>query len=363
MNQEERRESYKRWKLRVKELSLIPKKWVRYRDVDTQQFLADPSITIGAVDGVTPQIWEPWQLAEVAALRAELDTATATIARQAEELVTTRWACFHCGFETADPKKAEAHFGERDDAAEFTPLCTWWASMSPEERGETLQDTIRELNAERDENAIFRTRIEGLEYRVEGQLSEIHSFAPFRKCDSIQQIFNVYDSMEGRALAAEEERDALRDGLEKLVDSLKTADPILCNVGQLIEGWFVTTPAAEWGKWDEEVRQDRSKLHRDLTDALAAAQALLAGAASGEPADLLRFTPSEAAIQKSSRHYKPGTVTATPVEAGKAANKNCGCYWNRETGYFEPCCEQHEQEYVAHLEEMARQKSANGQDK
>jgi len=33
--------------------------------------------------------------------------------------------------------------------------------------------------------------------------------------------------------------------------------------------------------------------------------------------------------------------------------RKCACFWNSETGYFEPCCEAHEQEYVAHLESKA----------
>ena len=34
--------------------------------------------------------------------------------------------------------------------------------------------------------------------------SQLRGFKPFRECRSIQDAFNVYDSMEGRALAAEE---------------------------------------------------------------------------------------------------------------------------------------------------------------
>jgi uncharacterized coiled-coil protein SlyX len=133
------------------------------------------------------------------------------------------WRCFHCGFETADRAEAEVHFGARDDAEEFKPFCRWWASMSPEERGEALQDTIKELNSERDENAVLRSKIDGLEYRIHGIVSEIKSFKPFRDCESIHQVFHVYDSMEGRMLVAEEklaERDrqlkTAREALEEL---------------------------------------------------------------------------------------------------------------------------------------------------
>lgn len=34
--------------------------------------------------------------------------------------------------------------------------------------------------------------------------TNIQSYRPFRKCETLQDVFNIYDSMEGRALAAEE---------------------------------------------------------------------------------------------------------------------------------------------------------------
>lgn len=122
-----------------------------------------------------------------------------------------QWTCFHCGFETNDMAEAAAHFGDRDDPDETKPLCRWWKDMSPEERGEQLQDLIQQRNQEQEENALLRTRIEGLEYRCETQKSEIHSFKPFRTCDTIHEVFNVYDSMEGRALLAEEQRDTAKE--------------------------------------------------------------------------------------------------------------------------------------------------------
>lgn len=64
-----------------------------------------------------------------------------------------KWVCFHCDFSTSDASEAAAHFGDRDDAEEFTPLCKWWMRMDEGERAETLQDTIQQLNAEREENA------------------------------------------------------------------------------------------------------------------------------------------------------------------------------------------------------------------
>lgn len=114
------------------------------------------------------------------------------------------WRCFHCDFITTDRAEAAAHFGDRDDAEEFKPICKWWASMSSDEKLRALQDALRELEAERRENLSQRTAIEGLQYQVDGLVPQIKSYAPFRGCNSIYDVFCVYDSMEGRALAAEE---------------------------------------------------------------------------------------------------------------------------------------------------------------
>lgn len=116
------------------------------------------------------------------------------------------WRCFHCDFITTDYAEALAHFGDRDDAEEFKPICKWWASISQEEKIEVLQATIKQLNQQYDENARQRTAIEGLEYQVDSIEAQIKSYKPFRGCRTIYDVFCVYDSMEGRALAADEER-------------------------------------------------------------------------------------------------------------------------------------------------------------
>lgn len=120
------------------------------------------------------------------------------------------WICFHCGFETSDHNEAQSHFGERDDAQEFSPTCTWWSKLTAEERIQEIQDLLQQITQERDENSLLRTRIEDLEYRVEGQLSEIHGFRPFRACDSI----------EGRALLAEEQLRAANKQIAELENKI-----------------------------------------------------------------------------------------------------------------------------------------------
>jgi hypothetical protein len=62
------------------------------------------------------------------------------------------WRCFFCDFATTNCDEAEAHFGDRDDTAEFKPVCKWWANTDESERKYTLQDTLRDLNYERMEN-------------------------------------------------------------------------------------------------------------------------------------------------------------------------------------------------------------------
>jgi len=114
------------------------------------------------------------------------------------------WRCFHCDFVTNDLGEAQAHFGDRDDADEFTPICKWWDRLSEDERLANHQQTLKELEAERNETDRQRVAIEGLEYQIDSILAQIKSFKPFRGCNSIYDVFCVYDSMEGRALAAEE---------------------------------------------------------------------------------------------------------------------------------------------------------------
>lgn len=145
-------------------------------------------------------------------LRERLDETYAENAKLGLELRETRdklatseytWRCFHCGFETASATEAEAHFGERDDAEEFKPLCKWWSKLSAEERAAQFQDVLQQLNQERDEASRLLRKVEGLEYRVESQESEIAS--RFKGCRSINDAWHAFDIMEGRALWAEQQ--------------------------------------------------------------------------------------------------------------------------------------------------------------
>ena len=109
------------------------------------------------------------------------------------------WVCFHCGFSSADRIEAAGHFGEFGD--EF-PICLTWAKLNADDRLQEYQNITGELNREREENLRMRSQIEGLEYRLYD--FEILLGSRFKGCKTINDAFNLYDSMEGRALAAEE---------------------------------------------------------------------------------------------------------------------------------------------------------------
>ena len=119
-------------------------------------------------------------------------------------LEATPWRCFHCDFITSDRAEAQAHFGDRDDGEEFKPICKWWDRMDDEERKEAFQDAMRDLNEGAQENMNLREQVEDLEGQIGTQESQIRSYKPFKDCRSIHDIFCLYDSIEGRALAAEE---------------------------------------------------------------------------------------------------------------------------------------------------------------
>lgn len=123
------------------------------------------------------------------------------------EELRDRWECFHCGFKTSDPAEAAAHFGERDDAEEFTPTCTWWAKLSADERAQEFQDLRQELNSEREESGRLNITNEGLEHR----LTEFENVidARFKGARSINDIFHLYDTMEGLKLVAEAEVESV----------------------------------------------------------------------------------------------------------------------------------------------------------
>jgi hypothetical protein len=115
------------------------------------------------------------------------------------------WVCFHCGERFTTIGNAEDHFGKRP---EITPACR---IKLGEERGLVME--LRKAEASRDEwmdQALRgRAEIEHLECKVESLTTAMQGYKPFRECRSINDAFFVFDSMEGRAIAAEERLKAL----------------------------------------------------------------------------------------------------------------------------------------------------------
>jgi hypothetical protein len=89
----------------------------------------------------------------------DIDTLVAENSRLTAALgeAQRKWRCFYCEFATDNPVEAEAHFGDRDDAGEFKPICKWWARMDDSERRETLQDLskqVRELQEREEQQTV-----------------------------------------------------------------------------------------------------------------------------------------------------------------------------------------------------------------
>jgi hypothetical protein len=111
------------------------------------------------------------------------------------------WTCFHCG-ETFAPtldgqRRAQVHFGATPDE---NPGCI--EKLNAEERS-----LLRRLRAAQVENNRLRIDAEDeFGQRYYSRLaSDIRATAGvFRDCQTLRDVFNLYDSMEGRALAAEE---------------------------------------------------------------------------------------------------------------------------------------------------------------
>lgn len=139
------------------------------------------------------------------------------------------WTCFHCGetFKTLGP--ARDHFGGSIYAE---PGCMVRVQAG-EERG--LQMALRAAEAEIDK---LRNDIDGdissslnFHIRLEAQLD---SYKPFRGCRSIKEVFDLYDSMEGRALAAEEMLKRFPD-IDEPVKDIEPPQPEHVETGYVLE--------------------------------------------------------------------------------------------------------------------------------
>jgi hypothetical protein len=143
------------------------------------------------------------------------------------------WRCFHCDFATKDRAEAEAHFGERDDAEEFKPICKWWASMEAGEKLSVLQDTIKDLNYERGEGYdIEAGRWQSAIYKL--LISQAGESIDGGGCDSgdpldftLAEVSQALAILKDKADASLAENTRLRAHVVELREALEKANGII----------------------------------------------------------------------------------------------------------------------------------------
>lgn len=107
------------------------------------------------------------------------------------------WRCFHCGETFTDKHAARDHFGDDCEAnAACIQVLTETEKAIVEDR-RLWRD--RAFRAE-DENEKLGHQLSSVEWEIRTK---------FKGCNSLTDVFHAYDSMEGRALAAEEHLQAL----------------------------------------------------------------------------------------------------------------------------------------------------------
>lgn len=108
------------------------------------------------------------------------------------------WTCFHCNEVFTTRETALEHFGPMPIS---DPLCIDLIKR------EDFRGVVMELRK-------LKTELETLRREVADEItcdkyfysrlrSSLQTITPFKDCISLHDVFNLYDSMEGRALAAE----------------------------------------------------------------------------------------------------------------------------------------------------------------
>lgn len=111
------------------------------------------------------------------------------------------WVCFHCDERFTTVGGARDHFGVEPG---YQPGCLLKVALG-DERGWLMDLRKAEKCAEEQmERALQAERdLEAAECKISSLSTSMHGFKPFAKCDSMNEVFNVYDYMEGLKLAAE----------------------------------------------------------------------------------------------------------------------------------------------------------------
>lgn len=114
------------------------------------------------------------------------------------------WTCFHCGETFNIAEQAAGHFGSNVSGE---PMCVMRANAFARfpKTEWPLMYRMRELEAEVEKLRLDISEDISNDRAYHARLeSDIRGTASaFKDCRSLHDVFNVYDSMEGRALAAE----------------------------------------------------------------------------------------------------------------------------------------------------------------
>lgn len=118
------------------------------------------------------------------------------------------WTCFHCDETFTNQGSARDHFGGDQDSI---PGCVIKVQLG-DERGlqMALRKAEKEVSRLRNDIENESTSMSVFYSRLKAYL---RSYAPFRDCRDIREVFNIYDSMEGRALAAEERLENVKKAI------------------------------------------------------------------------------------------------------------------------------------------------------
>jgi hypothetical protein len=126
-----------------------------------------------------------------------------------ERLVPPGWKCFHCGETFTEEPQALAHFGHAEG---HQPGCV--EKLTAPEKNLVLAlrkvcDEFHRLQIQVSEEITNDT------YFYSRLRASLASMPKFKTCISLHDVFMLFDSMEGRALAAEERLQRLDQAPER----------------------------------------------------------------------------------------------------------------------------------------------------
>lgn len=177
---------------------------------------------------------------------------------------TQEWRCFHCGDVFRNEDDARDHFGPD---TEWQPGCIDPLTKDEKARRHDQIAMFRELDRERDENS----RLTNRDYVLSCYERDLAKM--FGGAKSVTQAYLVFDSMEGRALAAEERVERLTARVAELTELL------LQSKAAMLETRTASIVGAKEGYGKPEEWGERLYVsHGGLTRAMKAIDAALSAA-------------------------------------------------------------------------------------